>query len=94
MIQDYPMMIYHVAAKPLIINTPEELEAHLKAGWIQTPIEGCETVILQKQIAFHKAEAERIGLKLARLGGGVMKEPEADPGSREVAQARRKPSKR
>ncbi len=77
--QDYPMMIYHITEKPKVINTPEELSTHLKAGWVQTPIEGSETAILQRQIAFHKAEAERLSIQLGKLNIAPAVKPEPKP---------------
>jgi|LGOV01.1.fsa_nt_gb hypothetical protein len=73
------MMIYHITEKPKVINLPEELDTHLKTGWIQTPIEGCETIILQRQIAFHKAEIERLNIRLGRMNFTKDSKPMPEP---------------
>jgi hypothetical protein len=49
--KEFPRMIYHVIEGRKIVETKEELDAHLEAGWSKTPIKLNEIAILDARIA-------------------------------------------
>jgi hypothetical protein len=56
----FPQMIFHVVESPKVVNTKEELDAHLAKGWSMTSVEFDRVKMVQAKIAYHKSEIERL----------------------------------
>jgi hypothetical protein len=65
--KDYPMMIFHISQKPIIINNSDELNMYLAKGWKQDPFQINEIDRLNKEINWHEEEGRRLQEELDTL---------------------------
>lgn len=76
-IREFPRMIYHVIEGTKIVQTQEELDAALEAGWSKTPIQLNELAILDTKIAETKAMLKDLEAKRKVMAAQKQREQEA-----------------
>lgn len=65
--QEFPRMLYHTIEGETVVNSQEEMEEKLKAGWKKEQVSVSEEEKIADKISWHKAEIVKLEEKLDDL---------------------------